>query len=61
MKYFRWAEADVMNMTYEKFVMYLSTIPDYDTLKGEDDDDKGDEKTITGQFNFFDFDQKLTL
>ncbi|MEO7016272.1 MAG: hypothetical protein ABI067_06985 [Leifsonia sp.] len=59
-KYFGWAEADVMNMTYEKFTMYLSTIPDYDT-EADNAEGKSEENNITGAFNFFDFDQKLTL
>lgn len=47
-------------MTYEKFTMYLSTIPDYDT-EADNAEGKSEENNITGAFNFFDFDQKLTL
>lgn len=65
-----WSEKDVMNMTYEKFTMYLATIPDYGT---DEEDDAGSAKPktktknslgsndfgpITGSFNLFDLDQR---
>lgn len=44
-------------MTYEKFTMYLATIPDYDD--NEDSDDTASNKPkATGSFNLFDFDQR---
>lgn len=57
MKYFRWSEFEVMNMSYEKFTMYLSTIPDTPSIKDDEDED-GESGTAIGSFNLFDFDQK---
>jgi hypothetical protein len=54
MKYFRWSESQVMNLSYEKFTMYLASIPDYET----EDDDKTStgekKKEPVGSFNLFD-------
>ena len=47
-------------MSYEKLVMYLTTIPNYDN--DEDDENKGSsskKETATGSFNLFDFDTKF--
>lgn len=59
MKYFRWSESEIMNMTYDKFTMYLATIPDYET---EETDKRGTTDTTTGKkydevktVNMFDF------
>lgn len=51
MKYFRWSEKETLNMSYEKFTMYLSTIPDYNT-----DEEEPQPEKETGFFNMFDFD-----
>lgn len=49
-------------MTFDKFTMYLKTIPEYSTDKDEEEGtDKKDtpkEKPTTGGFNLFDFDQR---
>jgi Ca2+-binding EF-hand superfamily protein len=54
MKYFRWSEKDTLNMTYEKFTMYLSTIPIYESKAETEEEDEA-----VGSFNLFDLDQKL--
>jgi hypothetical protein len=59
MKYFEgWTEPGVMMMSYDKFTMYLATIPDYSTDEESDDKDKKPNNEPTGSFNLFDFDQR---
>lgn len=57
MKYFAWSESEVMNMSYDKFTMYLATIPDYSNDKDEKDGTKPNDEP-TGSFNLFDLDQR---
>lgn len=62
MHYFpSWTEEAVMNMSYDKFTMYLATIPDY-TAKKEGDEAAAaptKKKAVKrGSFNLFDLDQR---
>lgn len=55
MKYFRWSEQDIMNMSYEKFTMYLASIPDYTTEEDDEKTSTGEKKNeVVGSFNLFD-------
>ena len=48
-----------MFMSFEKFTMYLATIPDYsDEEQKPGDSKKAEEPVKTGSFNLFDFDQR---
>jgi hypothetical protein len=55
MKYFGWDEDKVMNMPYQKFKMYMLTIPDYETDDEDGSPGKKENPVKTGSLNMFDF------
>lgn len=52
MKYFRWTNDQIMNMSYDNYNMYLASIPRHDT------DDENPNSGITGSRDLFDFDKR---
>lgn len=61
MHYFTsWTEESVLNMSFEKFNMYLATIPDFtaDKEEGETSEKQKEAPQPTGSFNLFDLDQR---
>ena len=51
MKYFRWSHDQIMNMSWDNYTMYLSSIPSVDTDDKDDDAPGGGEVDM---FNLYD-------